>query len=264
MRKSLGADYEGFKRLEEIVDRLSKKDSYLLEPAEYLLLCKAKELSDAYCLKYSPTQPRVPAGSSDGGQWTDGGGGSGTLNKPQPLGRRLWQETFGSKPAAAGELPEPVGYNGPFKPMKVDAATNSVIKNVFDPNDFPHGRGRCASHVRQALNVAGLDVVPPPARPGNKLADARDYGKPLEKVGFVPVMTAGSGTNGSSSSYEPRKGDVVVIQATTRNSSGHMAIYTGEKEGWVSDWVQGDKFWPGPAYREQKPGYVIYRHPNQQ
>ncbi len=26
--------------------------------------------------KYSPDQPRVPAGSSDGGQWTDGGGGS--------------------------------------------------------------------------------------------------------------------------------------------------------------------------------------------
>lgn len=28
-------------------------------------------------LKYSPSQPRVPAGNSDGGQWTDGGGGGG-------------------------------------------------------------------------------------------------------------------------------------------------------------------------------------------
>jgi HK97 family phage prohead protease len=27
--------------------------------------------------KYSPDQPRVPAGNSDGGQWTDGGGGGG-------------------------------------------------------------------------------------------------------------------------------------------------------------------------------------------
>ncbi len=25
--------------------------------------------------RYSPDQPRVPAGNSDGGQWTDGGGG---------------------------------------------------------------------------------------------------------------------------------------------------------------------------------------------
>lgn len=26
--------------------------------------------------KFNPTQPRVPAGSPDGGQWTDDGGGS--------------------------------------------------------------------------------------------------------------------------------------------------------------------------------------------
>ena len=26
-------------------------------------------------LKYSPTQPRVPTGNSDGGQWVDAGGG---------------------------------------------------------------------------------------------------------------------------------------------------------------------------------------------
>ena len=29
--------------------------------------------------KYSPDQPRVPAGSSDGGQWTDGGGGDNLM-----------------------------------------------------------------------------------------------------------------------------------------------------------------------------------------
>jgi hypothetical protein len=27
--------------------------------------------------KFDPSQPRVPAGSPDGGQWTDGGGGGG-------------------------------------------------------------------------------------------------------------------------------------------------------------------------------------------
>ena len=31
-------------------------------------------------LKYSPDQPRVPAGSSDGGQWTDGGGGGANFD----------------------------------------------------------------------------------------------------------------------------------------------------------------------------------------
>lgn len=29
--------------------------------------------------KYSPSQPRIPAGNSDGGQWTSGGGGGGGL-----------------------------------------------------------------------------------------------------------------------------------------------------------------------------------------
>jgi hypothetical protein len=28
--------------------------------------------------RYSPSQPRVPAGSREGGRWTSGGGGSGT------------------------------------------------------------------------------------------------------------------------------------------------------------------------------------------
>jgi hypothetical protein len=31
-----------------------------------------------YLLKYSPSQPRAPAGSPEGGQWTSGGGGGGT------------------------------------------------------------------------------------------------------------------------------------------------------------------------------------------
>ena len=32
----------------------------------------------ALARKYSPDQPRVPAGNPDGGQWTDGGGASAT------------------------------------------------------------------------------------------------------------------------------------------------------------------------------------------
>ncbi len=46
--------------------------------------------------QYNPNQPRVPAGSSDGGQWTSGGGGSGPRSeyaqlKPRrlPVGHRI-------------------------------------------------------------------------------------------------------------------------------------------------------------------------------
>ncbi|MEW5963380.1 MAG: phage portal protein [Pseudomonadota bacterium] len=35
----------------------------------------APEIGARVALKYSPDQPRVPAGNSDGGQWTSGGGG---------------------------------------------------------------------------------------------------------------------------------------------------------------------------------------------
>ena len=37
----------------------------------------AATASEAALWKYSPDQPRVPAGSSDGGQWTSGDGGDG-------------------------------------------------------------------------------------------------------------------------------------------------------------------------------------------
>lgn len=35
-------------------------------------------------LKYDPHQPRVPAGRSNGGEWTDGGGGTGRVSAPLP------------------------------------------------------------------------------------------------------------------------------------------------------------------------------------
>jgi hypothetical protein len=40
------------------------------------------------------------------------------------------------------------------------------------------------------------------------------------------------------------------------NPAGHIAGYDGKS--WVSDFVQAD-FWPGQAYRKEKPSYVVYR-----
>ncbi len=40
--------------------------------ADWMLTLRAH-----YARKYSPDQPRVPAGSREGGQWTDGNGGGG-------------------------------------------------------------------------------------------------------------------------------------------------------------------------------------------
>ncbi|WP_439924834.1 hypothetical protein [Nitrobacter sp. JJSN] len=52
----------------------------------------------ALARKYNPDQPRVPAGSSDGGQWTDGGG-----SHPAAQERGLIQ--------LAGDPPPGMGHN---------------------------------------------------------------------------------------------------------------------------------------------------------
>jgi hypothetical protein len=61
---------------------------------------KLRELERAVKTGFDPNQPRVPAGSPDGGQWTGGGGGGGssagsptasgsTLEKIVSLARRI-------------------------------------------------------------------------------------------------------------------------------------------------------------------------------
>jgi hypothetical protein len=39
----------------------------------------------AYKANFNPAQPRWPAGSREGGQWTDGGGGGGRINDPRVI-----------------------------------------------------------------------------------------------------------------------------------------------------------------------------------
>jgi hypothetical protein len=55
------------------------------EVAELRAELKRRRLEEA---KYSPTQPRVPAGNPRGGQWTDRSGGQGTVANPsQDMGQ---------------------------------------------------------------------------------------------------------------------------------------------------------------------------------
>jgi hypothetical protein len=51
--------------------------------------------------KFDPSQPRVPAGSSDGGQWTSGGGDSGTTDNIADTNKVLMR----AKQLAAGRSP---------------------------------------------------------------------------------------------------------------------------------------------------------------
>jgi len=59
-----------------------------------------------------------------------------------------------------------------------------------------------------------------------------------------------------SAGFKLEVGDVAVIQNPSSSTAGHIQGYDGAN--WISDFVQ-DAFWPGPAYRSEKPAYVIYR-----
>ena len=53
--------------------------------------------------KFHPDQPRVPAGNPDGGQWTDGGGGSrpGSNDPLSPARTDLFRDQAGDQPFKA-------------------------------------------------------------------------------------------------------------------------------------------------------------------
>lgn len=105
------------------------------------------------------------------------------------------------------------------------------------------GKGQCARFVRLALEDGGADTTGHPV-------NARDWGPLLLLNGFQPVEI------GDIDSFAPATGDVAVIQPTSTHPCGHIQGFDGKN--WISDFVQA-AFWPGPAYRKEKPPCVIYR-----
>ena len=65
----------------------------------------------------------------------------------------------------------------------------AALKNNALP---PFGQGRCAKHVRLALEAAGMNTTGHPV-------SAKDYGPFLRKVGFTTVAPEG---------YVPQLGDI--------------------------------------------------------
>lgn len=118
------------------------------------------------------------------------------------------------------------------------------VKHLRENALPPFGRGRCARHVRLALEAGGANTV-------GHLVDAKTYGPILIKNGFRIIPA------GASANWTPMTGDVAVIEPTKKgNSAGHIQSWDGGN--WISDFVQRE-FWPGRAYREEEPAYEIYR-----
>jgi len=121
-------------------------------------------------------------------------------------------------------------------PYDVDAA----VKHL-DDNAEAGSSGKCATYVRQALEAGGLDMSSRPV-------SAKDYAPYLKLKGFKSV---------DLKNYQPKKGDVVVIQNYKDGDvNGHIAMYDGAI--WVSDFKQRD-MWGGPGYRKNTPSYEVLR-----
>jgi hypothetical protein len=144
--------------------------------------------------------------------------------------------------ASIGQNPGSVTATG----VDVDLALATLIANVIPP----YGAGKCAAHVRKAINAGGGRVVGVPS--------AKDFGPQLTDAGFSEIARADQGQVNSYANDASRwkKGDVVVIQAFPGVSDGHMAMYDGTH--WVSDFVQRD-MWGGPSARNNLPAFKVYR-----
>jgi len=115
----------------------------------------------------------------------------------------------------------------------------------IDRHEFARSMGKCATHVREALEAAGIDTRRHPL-------DAKDYGPYLERWGFRPI----------SKDVAPKIGDIAVIQPTQQGRldgigpEGHIAAFDGFR--WVSDWPQRDVW--GGKYRKDELPIQFYRH----
>lgn len=123
----------------------------------------------------------------------------------------------------------------------------------FDTNKFAthlsanagkHSQASCAKFVRRALEAGGADTKGHPV-------SAKLYGPILTRNGFHAI------TVDSTDSFAFQKGDIVVMEPVTHgNQAGHIAGFDGAN--WVSDFSQRG-FWPGAAYEQERPSYVVYR-----
>jgi len=105
----------------------------------------------------------------------------------------------------------------------------STLANRVGNKTYKEAKGECAKYVRQAIEASTGVTVP---RPNDGHGYAKNFGPGLQQAGFKPVTG------------EPRIGDVVVMQGTSKSVAGHMQMLTSN--GWVSDHKQNG-FWPGPS-----------------
>jgi hypothetical protein len=90
--------------------------------------------------KYSPTQPRVPAGNPRGGQWTDRSGGQGTVASPSPDAGQS-QDADLTQPMGNVELGD-VTRSSELGDLFQIKPTDTRVDGVQLAGDIPEGLGK--------------------------------------------------------------------------------------------------------------------------
>lgn len=155
---------------------------------------------------------------------------------PGPVGLDFRWHGFdrGTWALAPHAPPGPVGIDLSYvaslssEPSAATPATSATQTPAIDINAavakieeiaLPNYMGKCATHVRIALEAGGANMQTRPTY-------AKDYGPKLLEVGLTEVAIEG---------YTPQKGDVVVFDtyATQSPQAGHIQMYSGTQ--WISD-----------------------------
>ena len=116
--------------------------------------------------KYNPDQPRVPAGNSDGGQWTDAGGSgvTGDAHLASGRGRFGGAVAIGRKPeigpkAPDGTVGQLVGRAGGRVPVDQGSSSQPATKFTGETRTFITRHAATAQRVADKLGVSRNAVI---------------------------------------------------------------------------------------------------------
>jgi hypothetical protein len=182
------------------------------------------------------------------GDWLFGGGGSQPASTPLSPEFQQPGNMYSPDTTPSGSGPDSFSFQqvtltppGAVPSVNIQLFVAQILRTCLAAS-----HGECSAHVYAALQKAYGGQIRTPRPSGGK------FGKVMTEVGCAQISTP-------PVDYNASLGDVMVIQPTTQNPSGHVQVWTGKH--WTSDFDQVGRSapWPGPAYAKEKPPYAVYR-----
>jgi hypothetical protein len=196
----------------EHVHHLRVKSWALLhETSGFVMSERLRELNDRL-MKYSPDQPRVPAGQRDGGQWTSGVGGGGFTDRLNAI-----QANHTRKP---DKLPddaiEPVYPIETLiaaiyaRPVLIAIRTALIVRRAFSSDETANSGFTTHGAIRSGQRTISRDEIREARRTalenGNVTTKLGKYGAP-------------------QSVYIGSNGVTVVVESSGRNAGKIITLY---------------------------------------